>query len=396
MKLAWSVALLPLCLATCGRAAHPAQSPDAGLAQDGPSASPDAGAAASRCRETGWIAEDVARIDVDEFGTRSLDLAVTAAGSVHAVYEGDLFGPIVYLSRDAPNEWGTESFSGTEAKLAVDRGEGVHMSYRIGPFSSMLGYAYKSDGEEWTHEGISVGFVPASHVIAIDPLGNPQIAYSDLWSDVGHAVRGKDGTWRIREATVQGAALFEIGIDESGHAQVGARQWIEAPGGDTFRVVHASISGDGTWDEQLVDEQDCHSLAIAFAIEASGAFHAAYMRSAGEGCSLRYAFQSTAGVLQVTDLMISETECGVQGMGVDPWGGVHLKFWQHEENLYVRSTAGGAWLTEPTPIGGGHAFDTCEIAADDHGAAHLLCAVLSNDESSEKGTAELTYAYRCP
>ena len=174
-----------------------------------------------RAADGAWTVEDVGSGPLTyQFGT---SLALDPDGNPHVTFFGQPENDLALSSRDASGNWTVSTIdeagdTGLFAQILIDDSGRFHVSYGSRPSRSslLIKYATRGPGEsEWTISEIDtlrnvrIGMDGArnSTSIALDSLGNPVIAYSDL-DEVKIAV--SDGTAWTTE-TIAIATANELG-----------------------------------------------------------------------------------------------------------------------------------------------------------------------------------------
>src|SRR2546426_2430739 len=219
----------------------------------------------------------------------SCSIALDRAGRPHISY---LWGPdynsnfyVRYAAFDGTS-WNLETIDHgyyTYTSIALDPGTDLpRIAYS--PYSGGLRLA-AFNGTGWTTETIDPSADGASVSLAIDPNGDPRIAYGGWAANALRYARWTGSEWNI-SVVDNGAYTASLKLDTTGGPHVA---YLTRTG-----LKYASLNGM-VWSNETVDVKTFSSVALA--LDAQDAPHIAY--SGGWGGDVRYAVNNGTWAIQV-------------------------------------------------------------------------------------------------
>ncbi len=239
--------------------------------------------------------------------TQVADIAINSQGQDVVVYKrGD--GELIAATQDTGPAGGwvysivdTSVFDSANGlpSLAIDANDIVHVSY-----AGEVGYLQYAKGSgcgtpatcSWSIEivdpSLYVNSLEARTSIAVDPAGNPHIAYGNLSRKLSFAKK-QGGLWSLSVVDTSsgaGARYASLALDSQDLPRITARQSSGSPTGLKYAVQ--AMPG-GPWTIALVDTGATKGYYSSLALDANDVAHVSYaISNGGATFDMRYAVEA--------------------------------------------------------------------------------------------------------
>jgi hypothetical protein len=239
-----------------------------------------------RFDSTGW---QFTQVDASGYAGQSCSIALDQAGRPHISYvSGPDYNSNFYVRH--------ASFDGTSWNLeTIDSGYFTYTSIALDPASDLPRIAYSPysgglklatfNGTGWTIQVVDPSADGATVSLAVDPNGNPGVAYSDWRANTVRYAQWTGSEWNISVVDNRSYAP-SLRLDATGSPHIA---YLTRNG-----VMYASRNG-ATWSNETVDVKTFSSVALA--LDAQDAPHVAY--GSWWGGDLHYAAKNGTWTTQV-------------------------------------------------------------------------------------------------
>ncbi|HJZ86646.1 MAG TPA: hypothetical protein VKN99_15820 [Polyangia bacterium] len=266
--------------------------------------------------------------------------------------------------------------TGDSPSLAIDPAGGLHLGY-YSTAAREIRYAH-SNGDSWLVDSVSEQLsqfsITAFLSLALDPQGNPHIAFAVRYGTLRYASRDTS-TWSIQVADdgIEDGRQFGVGeypslvFDNTGNPRISYHKDVGATAG----YLRHAVWNAGSWQIRAIDSALDSGLSNSSVASANGSVQVAYLVRVNDfppTYELRHArWAGSAWVVQTVDAQDAGAYSS-PSIASDSAGAPHIFYVGTDSAVRHASGNGGTWALEVIPslgeaaggvslaIGGGGVF----------------------------------------